>query len=137
MLNLFNNTNNLSLFNHNLLNYGLILGSVGIIGYSMYYFTGCLSKVYAHKSINTLPNTETFTQRLVENLESKPVPNLDNIVPTMSNKVDAISKGINTDGTNLVESAVQTDQSMLYDYMKELLYNQGTPTTSLGEISPT
>ena len=137
MLNLFNNTNNLSLFNHNLLNYGLILGSVGIIGYSMYYFTGCLSKVYAHKSINTLPNAETFTQRLVENLESKPVPNLDNIVPTMSNKVDAISKGINTDGTNLVESAVQTDQSMLYDYMKELLYNQGTPTTSLGEISPT
>lgn len=103
MLNLFNNTNNLSLFDHNLLNYGLILGSVGIIGYSMYYFTGYLSKIYVHKSINTLPNAETFTQRLVENLESKPLPNFDNIVPTMYNKVNAIAQGINTDGRQLVD----------------------------------
>ena len=26
---------------------------------------------------------------------------------------------------------------MLYDYLKELLYNNATPTTSLAEISPT
>ncbi len=55
----------------------------------------------------------------------------------MSNKVDAIAQGINTDGTNLVDSSVQTDPKMLYNYLKELLYNTATLTTSLGEISPT
>src|SRR6266567_4549430 len=40
MLNLFNNTNNFSLFNNDLLNNGLILGSIGILGYSIYYFSG-------------------------------------------------------------------------------------------------
>ncbi len=48
MLNLFNNTNNLSLLDNNLLSYGLILGSVAIIGYSIYYFTGYLSNAYVH-----------------------------------------------------------------------------------------
>ncbi len=36
MLNLFNNTNHFSLFNNDLLNNGLLLGSLGILGYSIY-----------------------------------------------------------------------------------------------------
>ncbi|SRR6266478_85428 len=135
MLNLFNN--NLSLFDNNLLSYSLLLGSLGILGYSMFYFSGYLTNADINQNIHTLPNTETFTQRLVENLENHSVANIDNVVPIMSNKLETITQGINTDGTNLVDSSVLTDQKMLYDYMNELLYNNATPMTSLGEISPT
>ncbi len=54
----------------------------------------------------------------------------------MSNFVDSISQGINTDGNQVVDSSVQTDDQMLYDYLRELLYNNATPSTSLAEISP-
>jgi len=108
-----------------------------LLSYSIYYFSGYLSNTYVNNNINSLPNTETFTQRLVENLESHSVANLDNKVPTMSNFVDTIEQSTNTDGAQLVDSSVQTDPNMLYDYLRELLYNNATPTTSLGEISPT
>jgi hypothetical protein len=137
MLNLFTNNNNLYLFDHNLLNYGLLLGSLSIMEYSFYYFSGYLTKTNVDTGINTLPNAETFTQRLVENLENYQKLNLDNKVPTMSNLVDTITQGTNTEVINLVDSSVQTDQKLLYDYLQELLYNNCTPTTSLGEISPT
>jgi hypothetical protein len=135
MLNLFNN--NLSLFNHNLLSNSLLLGSVAFIGCSIYYFTGYLSNTYIQQNIHTLPNAETFTQRLVENLENYQTINLDNKVPTMSNFVDTLSQGTKSEGPILVDSSVQTDDQMLYDYLRELLYNTGSPTQSLGEISPT
>lgn len=109
---------------------------ITLVSYSIYYFTGYLSNTDIHNNINTLPNTETFTQRLVENLENYQHLNLDTKVPTMSNFKDVISQGVNTDVTNLVDSAVQTDEQLLYDYLKELLYNTSTPVTSLAEISP-
>ncbi len=84
MLNLFNNTN-LSLFENNLLYYGLLLGSLGILGYSMFYFSSYLTKNIIETP--TLPNAETFTQRLVENLNNYQPMNLDNKVPTISNFV--------------------------------------------------
>jgi len=85
MLNLFNN--NLSLFDNNLLSYSLLLGSLGILGYSMFYFSGYLTNADINQNIHTLPNTETFTQRLVENLNNYQPMNLDNKVPTISNFV--------------------------------------------------
>ncbi len=129
-MNLIQNFSN----DHNLLSYGLLLGSVAILGYSIYYFTGYLTTV--NTGSQNLLNTETFTQRLVENLDNYQHLNLDNKVPTMSNFVDSISQGINTDGNQVVDSSVQTDDQMLYDYLRELLYNNATPSTSLAEISP-
>jgi hypothetical protein len=134
MLNLFNN-NNYSLLDNNLLSYGLIIGSVGILGYSIYHFTSIFN-FYIVKDITNLPNAETFTQRLVENLDNYPKLNLDNKVPTISNFVYNVTQSVNNDTIKLVDSAVQTDQKMLYDYLQELLYNQGTPTTSLAEMEP-
>lgn len=142
MLNLFNN--NLSLFDHNLLSYGFILVSLSILGYSIYYFSGDVFKTTVDTT--TLPNSETFNQRLVENLNNYQTLNLDNKVPTMSNFVESLTEGPNnegiqlvgsavqTEGNQLVDSSVQTDLQMLYDYMNELLYNNAIPTTSLGEI---
>lgn len=103
MLNVFNNY---SLLDNNLFNYGLILGSVSIIGFSIYYFSGYL-----------------FKNSIIDN------------VSTTSSEMNITDQVNNT--KYLVETGVQTDQAMLYDYMKELLYNDATPTTSLGEISVT
>jgi len=136
MLNLFNNSNNFSLLDNNLLSYGVLMGSVTIIGISLYYFTGYLTNVYTNKTIHTLPDTETFTQRLVENLDNYQKLNLDNKVPTMSNFVDTVTQTPKTDTIKLVDSSVQTDPKMLWDYMNELLYNNGTPITSLGDMEP-
>ncbi len=132
-MNLIQNFNTLD---NNLISYGLILGSVGILSYSFYYFTGYSTKI-SFDNITPNLNTETFTQRLVENLDNYQNLNLDNKVPTMSHFVDTLTQSTNTDIIKLVDSSVQTDQKMLYDYMNELLYNNATPVTSLGEISPT
>jgi hypothetical protein len=126
---------NFNTIDQNILGYGLLLGSLSIISYSVYYFSGYLT----NNTLSTVTpnlNAETFTQRLVENLENYQHLNLDTKVPTMSNFKDVISQGINTDVAKLVDSAVQTDEQLLYDYLKELLYNTSTPVTSLAEISP-
>jgi hypothetical protein len=132
MLNLFNN--NFSLFDNNLLSYTLLLGSLGIIGYSIYYFTGYFNNT--NLDTTSLPNAETMNQRIVENLNNYKHLNLDNKVPSMSNFVDTVTQGTNTEVINLVDSSVQTDQKMLYEYLQELLYNNCTPTTSLASMEP-
>jgi hypothetical protein len=73
MLNLFNN-NNYSLLNNNLLSYGLILGSVSILGFSMYYFSGTLFKQDLGMVTNSLPdisseNINITTQTIINNLK--------------------------------------------------------------------
>jgi hypothetical protein len=138
MLNLFINTNNFSLFDHNLFNYVFILGSISVIGFSMYYFSSTSFKYNESIVTDSLPTSQDiYVKQIFENLKPKAVENLDNIVPTMSNFKDLVSQGVNTDGPNLVDSAVQTEDQMLYEYLRELLYNDATPVTSLGEISPT
>jgi hypothetical protein len=71
MLNLFNN-NNFSLFNNDLLNYGLLLGSLSILGFSMYYFSCTLFKQDLGQVINSLPDisSENITTQTIINNQS-------------------------------------------------------------------
>jgi hypothetical protein len=71
MLNLFNN-NNYSLFNNDLLNYGLLLGSLSILGFSMYYFSCTLFKQDLGQVINSLPDisSENITTQTIINNQS-------------------------------------------------------------------
>ncbi len=137
MLNLLNNSNNYSLLDNSVLNYGLLLVSLGILGYSIYNFSIYLTKNNIDTGIPSLPNAQNINQRIVETIEYQNLgsQNVDNIVPKLSN--DILESLVTKDRTNLVDSSVQTDPNMLYEYLKELLYNNATPTTSLGEISPT
>ena len=126
MTNLLHNINN-NILDQNFLNYGLLLGSVSILGYSIYYFTGYFNNNTVDSVLPNL-NRESLGERIVENLNVQPITSPDTVVPYLSKEIlESLSK---------VESAVQTDTKMLYEYLKELLYNQCTPTTSLGEISP-
>jgi hypothetical protein len=134
MLNLFNNTNNLSLLDNNLLSYGLILGSVAILGYSIYHFTVIINS-NINKDIPNLLDNETITQNIVNNLKAQPITGQDTVVTKLSNEI--LESLYNTEVKQLTDSSVQTDPNMLYEYLKELIYNNATPTTSLGEISPT
>ena len=148
MLNLFNN--NYSLFDHNILSYGLLLGSVSILGYSIYYFTGYLSNTYVHKSVNSLPNADTFTQRLVENLENQPITSLDTVVPKLDkiveaslNKVDAsvqtISNNLVTNIQNLpivTDNFAQTSDKHLANKIQEILYGMCSEGEDLSNIDP-
>jgi hypothetical protein len=108
MLNFMNN-NNLSLLDPNLLTLGLVIGGVSVLGFSAYYFKDYLYDCLFKTTYDCGTQTE----------------------------INNVDKGINTEGTELTEAAVETDIDMLYDHMRELLYNNATPTTSLGEISPT
>jgi hypothetical protein len=69
MLNLLNNSNNYSFFDNNLLSYGLLLVSVGIIGYSIYYFTVIFNSNII-KDIPNLQDAETITQNIVNNFKT-------------------------------------------------------------------
>ena len=90
MLNLFNN-NNYSLLDNNLLSYGLILGSVSILGFSLYYY---------------------FNGNHILNNSSN-----DNVSTTSSN--ETADQTINNVEKHYVDSATQTDDIMLYDYLNE------------------
>lgn len=124
------------------MSYGLLFGTLSLLGFSMYYFTGYLSKTLVHNNINTLPNAEKLTERIIENLNVQSITSPDTIVPKLSSEtlesIMKIESAVQTEPIvkTTTDSGVQTDINMLYEYLKELLYNQGTPTTSLGEISP-
>lgn len=117
MLNILTNSNNNYLFDNNLISYALLLGSIGIVSYSMYYFSGYLNKTIV--DTQNLTDQSTMSKLIVDNLESqsKGLTNLDNIVPKLS---------------NYVEASVQTDDTMLYDYINGKLMENMTPSgTSL------
>src|SRR6266567_1272239 len=99
MLNLINN--NLSLFDNNLIGYGLILGSVSILGLSLYYYL-------KSGNINITSSNET-TDQTINNVEK-----------------------------HSAESATQTDDTMLYDYLNERIMENMTPSASSfgSQISP-
>lgn len=81
---------------------------------------------------DSLPNPmdqDVITKRVIENLNSKAVPNLDNVVPKLDSSLYSSLKKM--------EASIQTDEAMTYDYLRELIYNMGSVTQSLGEISPT
>jgi|ERR1700760_195197 len=103
MLNLFNNNN---LIENNLFTYGLILGSVSILSFSLYYY------FYSNSSS-------------------------DSVNATSSNEnLDQIS---NTVGKQYVNTASQTDDTMLYDYLNERLMANMDPsiTSHATHYSPT
>ncbi len=153
MLNLFNN---LSLYDNNLLSYGLLLGSVTILGYSIYYFTGNIFKHNNDMVINSLPNQnnqDIIVQRLINNLESKSVPNLDNAIPnldnstlqTLNNKVDSCVQtgtGLLTrtdiDVTEVNEHGLFIPwDGNLKDAIAELVYGPESSVHSITEMTPT
>lgn len=137
-LNLFQNT-----LDNNILNYGIILASVSILGISMYYFSNINFNSNIIKNNSTLQDADTITQSVVNNLKSHPITGQDTVIPKLTNEtLDSLIKIESTvqtepSVTTTADSAVQTDIKMLYDYLKELLYNTSTPNQSLGEISPT
>ena len=133
MTNLLQNFNTSDLFS-------LGLG-ITLFSYSMY----CLITQTIPLGYKTIP---LFSSDSVKNtqseLSSKSTTTSSSFNETVNNSSSSSEAqyftnepGINTEGTNLVDSAVQTDTDMLYDYLRELLYNDATPKTSLGEISPT
>jgi hypothetical protein len=84
----------------------------------------------SENSFNSLDETSSIGSDTLSQYFTK-----DQIVNTDgTNLIDSL---IQTNGSNLVDSSVQTDDDLLYDTLRELLYNNATPTTSLGEISPT
>jgi hypothetical protein len=89
MLNLFNHSSNHSLLDNNLLNYGLIVGSVALLGFSLYYF----SDYFIKSSTNSLGNNSLNDSE-----------NLSNVI----NKT-------------YVDSSSQTDNTMLNDYLNEVI----------------
>jgi hypothetical protein len=134
MLNLFTNTNNFSLFDNNLLSFGLILGSFSVIGYTIFHFSVIFNS-NINKDIPNLLDAETITHSVVNNLKSQPITGSNTVVPKLSN--ETLESLFKSEGRHLTESAVQTDEAMTYDYLRELIYNMGSVTQSLGEISPT
>lgn len=84
----------------------------------------------SENSVNSLDETSSIGSDTLSQYFTK-----DQIVNTDgTNLMDSV---VQTNGSNLVDSSVQTDDDLLYDTLRELLYNNATPTTSLGEISPT
>jgi len=134
MLNLFNNNN---LIENNLFTYGLILGSLSILSYSIYY-------AYSN-SVGFVSPSES---KVLKTLSLKDNPDYDNILrESLINKIsintnkDLSIPQVKTEElvdtmSEYLETGVQTDIKKLYDYMNELLYNDATPVTSLGEMEP-
>jgi hypothetical protein len=130
-MNLLNN----SFFDNNLLSYGLLLGSLSILGYSIYYaYSNILvssseSKVLKTLSLKDNPNHDNM---LRESLINKISINTNKDLSIPQVKTEELVETM----SDYVETGVQTDIKMLYDYLQELLYNNATPVTSLGEMEP-
>jgi hypothetical protein len=111
MLNLLNNSNNYSLVESNLLSYGLILGSLTIVGFSMYYFSTNLFKQNVINNLQTPADSENIRQIIIKNLEPKTVPNLDNVVSKLGSSIESssykVDNSIQTMG-DFVNANVQT-----------------------------
>jgi|ERR1700759_457279 len=131
MLNLFNNNN---LIENNLFTYGLILVSFSVIGYTIFHFS-VISNSNINKDIPNLLDAETITHSVVNNLKAKPITGSNTVVPKLSN--ETLESLFKSEARHFTESAVQTDEAMTYDYLRELLYNMDSVRESLGEISPT
>jgi hypothetical protein len=125
MLNLFNNTNNYSFLDNNLLNYGLIVASIGILGYSMYYFSGYIFKNYVDSGTQTSSN----------NLDIETQTNLDILdkdIQTMSNNLDANIQTL----PNIKENFAQTYEVHLIEKIQEVLYGMCSEGDNLSNIDP-
>jgi|GEM_PF-5511300 hypothetical protein len=119
MLNLFNN-NNYSLLDNNLFSYGLILGSVSILGFSLYYYFN------GNHILNNSSNDNVST-----------TSSNDNVSTTSSN--ETADQTINNVEKHYVDSSSQTDDTMLYDYLNERIMENMTPSASsfATQYSPT
>jgi len=164
MTNLLNNN---SLLDLNLLNSGLIVGSLAIIGFSIYYFA---QKYFFNsnsliKDLSSLKDSDAITQNIVNNLESQPITGSDIVIPKLDSAAesllykvdesvqatpDIVEANIQTisntvDGgvqtiSNTVDANVQTPieplENLVKEILQEMLYNDGTPVTSLNEVNP-
>jgi|SRR5580693_6525871 hypothetical protein len=135
MTNLLLNINN-NILDNNLLSYSLLLGSLSILGYSIYYaysnsvgIVSSESKVLKTLSLKDNPNHDNM---LRESLINKISINTNKDLSIPQVKTEELVETM----SDYVETGVQTDIKMLYDYMNELLYNNATPVTSLGEMEP-
>ncbi len=125
MLNLFNNTNNASLFNNELLSYGLLLGSLSIIGYSIYYLSGYTFKSYAYKGTQTTSNSlEEGTQNTLNHL--------DKDIQTIPNNLEANIQTL----PNVKENFAQTSEAHLVEKIQEVLYGMCSEGDNLSDIDP-
>jgi hypothetical protein len=156
MLNLLHNSNNYSFFDNKLLSYGLLLGSLSIVGFSMYYFSANLFKQNVDKITDNLPNLnnqDIITQNVVKNLEAKNISNLDIIVPKSSlnsevdillHKADAyVQTGSGILNRTDIDVTRYTDQGLFIPWegnlksaMQELLYGMASDNHSITEMTP-
>jgi hypothetical protein len=98
MLNLINN--NLSLFENNLISYGLLLGSASIIGFSLYYYFNS-GNIFKTPTIDNITSSNETTDQTINNVEK-----------------------------HYVDSATQTDDTMLYDYLNARIMENMTQSSS-------
>lgn len=156
MLNLLYNSNNYSFFDNNLISYGLILGSLTILGFSVYYFTENILKPNVDMVTDNLPNLnnqDIITQNVVKNIEAKNIPNLDIIVPksTLNSEVDillhkadaCVQTGSGILNRTDIDVTRYTDQGLFIPWegnlksaMQELLYGMASDNQSITEITP-
>jgi hypothetical protein len=125
MLNLFNNSNNYSFFDNNLLSYGLILGSVSIISFSLYYFRGSIFKTYVDKGIQTTSNNLDEASQNTLNL-------LDKDVQNTSNNLDANIQTL----PNHTDNFAQTSDAHIIEKIQEVLYGMCSEGENLSDIDP-
>jgi hypothetical protein len=164
-MNLIQNLNNT--LDNNLLSYGLLGGSLAILGFSTLYFVNKYlfksNEIYMEAwnndndniiqqigsklenpnisglDINKVPNLDTLSESLLYKVNESVQATPDIVeanVQTISNTVEASVQTL----SNTVEANVQTSsealESLLNEILQEILYNDGTPVTSLGEMQP-
>jgi hypothetical protein len=147
---------NINILDNNLLSYGLLGGSLAIMAFSAYYF-GHNYLFNSNTLLNDLPSlqdSDTITQNIVNNLKSQPITGSNTVVPKLDSAVESLLHKVDTSvqtQSNVAEANVQTlpntvdaivqtsDEALerlLNDILQELLYNNGTPVTSLNETDP-
>jgi hypothetical protein len=91
MTNLLNNLNNNYLLDKNLLSYGLLLGSVAILGFSLYYFRYNIFKTYVINGTQITSNNLDEGSQTTLNLLDKDIKTMSN---NLDNDVQIISKDL-------------------------------------------
>ncbi len=144
-----NLTQNFNQLDHNILSYGLILGSLTIIGFTFYYFSSNIFNQNVDMVTDNLPNSisqETITQNIVNNLKTQTITGSDTVVPKLDrfteaslNKVEAcVQTGSGILNRTDIDVTRYTDQGLfipwdgnLKDAMQELLYGMASDNPSI------
>jgi hypothetical protein len=128
MLKLFNYINDPSLFDHNLLTNTLVIGSITLIGCSLYFFSGYLTKTTVDSGTeNTSSVLNTPSVLSTKNIDNDSLTSVNTLDKTSSSTIVTETSDLTaeqetiTDGTNLEDRPVLTEQEILFDFLKDFL----------------